>query len=71
MEKASSEEKLRIRKQFDSYCKTILKNEMLDFERTRKYRHKHEILFSELSSKELEQLQTVDDMRRRFVCVYY
>ena len=30
MEKSSSEQKLRIRKQFDSFCKTLLKNEMID-----------------------------------------
>ena len=43
MEKSSSEQKLRIRKQFDSFCKTLLKNEMIDYERERNYRFKHEM----------------------------
>ena len=53
MEKSSSEQKLRIRKQFDSFCKTLLKNEMIDYERERNYRFKHEISFSELTQKEI------------------
>ena len=31
MKKSSSEQKSRIRKQFDSFCKTLLKNEMIDY----------------------------------------
>ena len=61
MEKSSSEQKLRIRKQFDSFCKTLLKNEMIDYERERNYRFKHEISFSELTQKELKQLEIMDD----------
>ena len=37
MEQSSSEKQLRIRKQFDSFCKTLLKNEMIDYERARSY----------------------------------
>ena len=40
MEQSSSEKQLRIRKQFDSFCKTLLKNEMIDYERARSYRQK-------------------------------
>ena len=57
MKKSSSEQQSRIRKQFDSFCKTLLKNEMIDYERERKY----EISFSELTQKELRQLEIMDD----------
>ena len=61
MEESSSEKQIRIRKQFDSFCKTILKNEMIDYERARSYRLKHEVSFSELTEGELEQLKTDDE----------
>jgi RNA polymerase sigma factor (sigma-70 family) len=61
MEKSSSEKQLRIMKQFDSFCKTLLKNEMIDYERARNYRLKHEVSFSELTDAELSQLDTRDD----------
>lgn len=61
MEQSSSEKQMRIRKQFDSFCKTILKNEMIDYERARSYRLKHEVSFSELTEGELEQLKTDDE----------
>lgn len=53
MEQSSSEKQLRIRKQFDSFCKTLLKNEMIDYERARSYQQKHEVSFSELTQEEL------------------
>ena len=52
MEQSSSEKQIRIRKQFDSFCKTILKNEMIDYERARSYRLKHEVSFSEARAVE-------------------
>lgn len=58
MKKSSSEQQSRIRKQFDSFCKTLLKNEMIDYERERNYRLKYEISFSELTQKELRQLDS-------------
>lgn len=61
MEQSSSEKQLRIKKQFDSFCKTVLKNEMIDYERARSYRLKHEVSFSELTEGELEQLKTDDE----------
>lgn len=61
MEQSSSEKQIRIRKQFDSFCKTILKNEMIAYERARSYRLKHEVSFSELTEGELEQLKTDDE----------
>ena len=59
--RSSSEQQPRIRKQFDSFCKTLLKNEMIDYERERNYRLKYEISFSELTQKELRQLEIMDD----------
>ncbi len=61
MEQSSSEKQSRIRKQFDSFCKTLLKNEMIDYERERSYRLKHEISFSELSQKELSRMVNEDE----------
>ena len=60
MKKSSSEQQSRIRKQFDSFCKTLLKNEMIDYERERNYRLKYEISFSELTQKELRQLEIME-----------
>ncbi len=61
MEQSSSEKQSRIRKQFDSFCKTLLKNEMIDYERERSYRLKHEISFSELSQEELSRMTNMDE----------
>ena len=61
MEQSSSEKQLGIRKQFDSFCKTLLKNEMIDYERARSYRLKYEISFSELTQEELNRMSTVDE----------
>lgn len=60
MEQSSSEMQLRIKKQLDSFCKTLLKNEMIDYERERSYRLKHEISFSELSQEELSRMANED-----------
>ncbi len=61
MEQSSSEQQSRIRKQFDSFCKALLKNEMIDYERERSYRLKHEISFSALTQEELGRLSIMDD----------
>ena len=61
MEQSSSEKQLRIRKQFDSFCKTLLKNEVIDYERARSYRLKYEISFSELTQEELNRMSTMDE----------
>lgn len=61
MVQSSSEEQLRIRKQFDSFCKTLLKNEKIDYERARTNRLKHEVSFSELTQEELGCLNTMDE----------
>lgn len=62
MEQSSSEKQLRIRKQFDSFCKTLLKNEMIDYERARSYRQKHEVSFSELTQEELSRFPNSYDL---------
>ena len=61
MEQSSSEKQSRIRKQFDSFCKTLLKNEMIDYERERRYRLKHEVSFSELTQEELSRMTNTDE----------
>ena len=61
MEQSSSEKQSRIRKQFDSFCKTLLKNEMIDNERERSYRLKHEVSFSELTQEELSRMTNTDE----------
>lgn len=45
---------------FDCYCKRILKNEMRDYYDELNRRRRHEISFSELTAKELEQLSAYD-----------
>ena len=57
MEQSSSEKQSRIRKQFDSFCK----NEMIDYERERSYRLKHEVSFSELTQEELSRMTNTDE----------
>lgn len=61
MEQSSSENQSRIRKQFDSFCKTLLKNEMIDYERERSYRLKHEVSFAELTQEELSRMMNTDE----------
>ena len=46
---------------FDSFCKSLLKNEMRDYFRELKNRAKREVNFSELSEQELAQLFTMDE----------
>ncbi len=45
---------------FDCYCKRLLKNEMRTYYNEMKRRRKHEVSFSELTAKELEQLSACD-----------
>lgn len=61
MVQSSSEKQLRIRKQFDSFCKTLLKNETIDYEREKNNRLKHEVSFSELTQEEWGCLNTMDE----------
>lgn len=45
---------------FDSYCKKILKHEVIDWQRAIKRLGEHEVSFSELSKQELERLTVTD-----------
>lgn len=45
---------------FDCYCKRLLRNEMRDYYKEIRRRRKHEVSFSELTAKELEQLSACD-----------
>lgn len=45
---------------FDYFCKQILKNERTDYHRKLKQQREHEILFSELPPKVLEQFSVWD-----------
>jgi RNA polymerase sigma factor (sigma-70 family) len=45
---------------FDSFCKKILKYEARDYYDILKRQREHEVSFSELSERELEQLSTTD-----------
>ena len=61
MEHSSSMIQMRICRQFDSFCKIVLKNEAIDYERERKRLLRHEVSFSELRQGELIQLQHTDE----------
>ena len=62
MGKSSSNDELTIRNQFDRICKLALKGEAADYYRHIAYRQKHEVLFSELSQKELDSIFGVDKL---------
>lgn len=59
MEKSSSFE-TTIRHQFDRICQLALKGEAANYYKQMDYYRKHEILFSEMSDKEMGKLYTMD-----------
>lgn len=61
MEQSSSCDELTIQNQFDRICKLALKGEKVDYLRNINYRQKHEVMLSELSEKELNQLSIMDE----------
>lgn len=61
MEQSSSMIQMRICRQFDSFCKIVLKNEAIDYDRERKRLLRHEMSFSELRQGEMEQLKYMDE----------
>ena len=61
MEQTPFEEQLRICKQFDSFCKTVLRNEANDYKREQKRLQKHEVCFSELNQEQLKQFKIADE----------
>ena len=60
MEQSSSYE-TTIRHQFDRICHLALKGEAANYFNHMDYRGKNEVLFSELSEKEMSRLYTMDD----------
>ena len=45
----------------DSFCKKVLRNEVRNFYKEMRKRKENEVLFSELSARELERLSVTDD----------
>lgn len=60
MEKPSRDE-MTIRHRFDRLCQMSLKGEAINYYRHMDYRRNHEVMLSELSEKELNQLFTMDE----------
>lgn len=61
MEQSSSYDELTIMHQFDRKCKLALDGEIMDYERHRSYLRSHEVMFFELSEKEIGNLSIVDE----------
>lgn len=61
MEQSSSYDETKIRYQFNRKCKLALDGEVVDYNRYLKYRSKHEIMFSEMSVKQLNDLSEDDN----------
>ena len=56
----TSSQKQTIRHQFDSFCKKVLRSEKVDYLRTLSSQMKKEILFSELSQSQIDELRVTD-----------
>lgn len=56
----TSSQKKTIRHQFDSFCKKVLRSEKVDYLRTLSSQMKKEILFSELSQSQIDELRVTD-----------
>lgn len=56
----ASSKKETVRHQFDAYCKKILREEKIDFQRNYNARIKKEILFSEMQRAQIDNLRTLD-----------
>ena len=61
MRKSPSNDEMTIRNQFDRICKLILKNEAIDYHRHMAYRQKHEVMLSELTEYEQNQMYIEDE----------
>lgn len=61
MRKSPSNDEMTIRNQFDRICKLVLKNEAIDYHRHMAYRQKHEVMLSELTEYEQNQIYTEDE----------
>lgn len=61
MEQSSSYDELTVMHQFDRKCKLALDGEVVDYERHMAYLRDHEVMFSELSEKEMGSLSVTDE----------
>ena len=61
MKQPSSLDEETVRHQFDRKCKLALKGELVDYTRHMDYLVKHEVIFSELTERELESLSVIDE----------
>ena len=61
MEQSSFYDEKTVRHQFDRKCKLALKGEVVDYERHLAYLRKHEVLFSELSEREIENFSIINE----------
>ena len=61
MKQPSSLDEETVRHQFDRKCKLALKGELVDYTRHMDYLGKHEVIFSELTERELESLSVIDE----------
>ena len=61
MRKSPSNDEMTIRNQFDRICKLVLKNEAIDYHRHMAYLQKNEVMLSELTEYEQNQMYTEDE----------
>ena len=71
MGKSPSQFEETIQHQFDRLCKLALKGEKIDYIRHMEYLRKNEVMLSELSQKELDQLATYDLESYKFQVLNY
>lgn len=68
MEESSSYDELTVMYQFDRKCKLALDGEVVDYERHLACRRKREVMFSELSEKEMSSLSVIDEYELEKCC---
>lgn len=61
MKQPSSLDELTVRHQFDRKCKMALKGELVDYIRHMDYLNKHEVILSELTEREMDEIFITDD----------
>lgn len=66
MEQPSSLDKKTVRHQFDRKCKLALQGELIDYKRHMDYLNKHEVMLSDFSERELNDLSVIDEYEMDF-----
>lgn len=66
MEQPSSLDKKTVRHQFDRKCKLALQGELVDYIRHMDYLNKHEVMLSNFSEWELNDLSVIDEYEMDF-----